>query len=179
MSHPSETFMTDLRLKQSMPRGLLCAARVHVEMAVVAPREVVLRKIKAERRGNGDGSGALSKIVQMADRHGVDVSLIAVPDYDLPGPTDGAALARLVRFYGRFGFVPSDGDVTAPSASLVRPSASTCILDRPEFRLLSEELLPSGDDRAAAVAAHLADIFGQDDLDAALELAAAPAPPRL
>lgn len=59
-------------------------------------------KIKKEFRNQGVGSKIMKDLIEYADR--TKSSLYLTPDDSL-----GSSLARLVKFYKRFGFVPNKG----------------------------------------------------------------------
>lgn len=61
-------------------------------------------------RGRGVGSSVLRDIMTYADRVGKPVVLTPEPtDLSVESPGYAAAVARLMRFYARFGFVPNKG----------------------------------------------------------------------
>jgi hypothetical protein len=74
---------------------------------------------KNRNPGRHDGQAAMRKLVELTDKHGVWISLLAVADYHRHnvgtslGPRTDPAWLR--SFYRSFGFIPADGGITAES----------------------------------------------------------------
>lgn len=68
--------------------------------------------VPPERRGEGLGSKAMKLLTEYADRHGFRVSLTPATRDKQFGTT---SRARLVRFYGAFGFVENKGEARDPT----------------------------------------------------------------
>lgn len=66
-----------------------------------------LADLSADQPGKGEGSKALARITDLADRHGVTLTLDAHPT----GP-NAMPLPKLVQVYGRHGFMPQGDDET-------------------------------------------------------------------
>ena len=65
-------------------------------------KDVVLNKIVAKNRNEGDGTAFMRDLVSMADKDGKVVALSPASDF-------GGSKPRLLEFYKRFGFVPNKG----------------------------------------------------------------------
>jgi GNAT superfamily N-acetyltransferase len=71
--------------------------------------------VKEESRGQGVGGEVMGRLCEFADTNGLDIRCIPSSD------DDGGGDERLMRFYGRFGFVV-DSDYGCGVVSMVRKS---------------------------------------------------------
>ena len=71
--------------------------------------------VKEESRGQGVGGEIMGRLCEFADGHGLDIRCIPSSD------DDGGGDERLLRFYGRYGFVV-DSDYGYGVVSMVRKS---------------------------------------------------------
>lgn len=161
---PADAFLAEIEKKRAKG-GALSPAKIELELKRIGPRQVSLSKLRAYVQWRGDGKAALRRLVEIADKHGVWLSLYAVADYHLsyPGSTDPV---RLRRFYAGAGFVPESGNIMRAGDAMVRPPRGTLLIDRPELLCLAR--LPSWTPDAIAIRAHLDALFGVSEVDLAL-----------
>lgn len=78
---------------------------------------IVISKIESHTKNAGNGTKAMQKIIDYADKHGI--TLVLTPDGSF-----GGNIKRLESFYRRFGFVPNKGRTRdfLTRESMIRPA---------------------------------------------------------
>jgi hypothetical protein len=78
------------------------SSRGFVQLIWDSPRAATLHRLWTLKRGAGNGAMMLSKLCELADRHGIEISLKPLPFGRKPYPLAGQQLAT---WYRRYGFV--------------------------------------------------------------------------